>query len=533
MSKFFILETLLLSILICGQLAQAVEFKNIEDIRSLYRVEKAISALPPNQKLRIAILDKAWFGVEAEVGKSLPANTKYILGPVSAPADLKLNHGLRMAQIVTEFLGSTWANKNLNLELYQVYGFTNFKSAIDQLIQNPPDVVLYSEVWELGGNSDGKGFINEQVNRALAAKIKWINAAGNFGDRTYNSNITTLNENWVQLPDQNQSWKITCEAPQDKKCPLRVVLTWNDFKDDSEVGTDRDLDLALADDLLNIIQTSTLKQSADKNESRPGYSKYPREAIFAEVAAGTYFVRIKNVSKNFYAKDRLRLTADGDYIFVDSFDPNESLLNPADNSGVLSIGALDSERTSRSKKLSRPDLWAVSSIILNDGQEFRGTSNAAAIFAASVGLTVAYNKQQGIEVTRADLIDLFGLNFDWHKGQISLNELRFGPINSNCFGGDQSNIKSSQIKKLSSLGGTLVQTTDGWKMMFAFDPWSFFSIKKSFQDDRLMLLSSGDVRSYPRLSPLIPGAIELFARPYEAGLCQVPEQKSGQIIRPF
>lgn len=533
MSKFFMLEVLLLSFIGNAQPAYANEFQNIEEIRSLYRVEKAISALAPNQKLRVAILDKAWLGVETEIGKTLPANTKYVLGPVAVPADLKSNHGLRMAQIVTEFLGTTWANKNLNLELYQVYGFTNFKFAIDQLIQNPPDVVLYSEVWELGGNSDGKGFINAQVNRALAANIKWVNAAGNFGDRTYNTGITTLNENWVKLPDQNQSWKITCEAPKDKKCGLRVVLTWNDFKDDSELGTDRDLDLALTDDLLNIILTSTLKQSADKNESRPGYSKYPREAVSAEISAGTYFVRIKNVSKNFSASDRLRLIADGDFISVDSFDPNESLLNPADNPGVLSVGALDSERTSLSKKLSRPDLWAISSIILKDGQEFRGTSNAAAIFATSVGLTVAYNKQQGIEVSRSDLIDLFGLDFNWEKGQISLNELRFGPLNSNCFGGDQNVLKSSQIKKFSALGGILVQTTDSWKMMFAFDPWNFFSIKKSFQDERLMLLPSGEVRAYPRFSPLIPGAIELFARPYEVDLCQMPEQKAGQIIRPF
>ncbi|MFN7729956.1 MAG: protease [Bdellovibrio sp.] len=514
-------------------LAAPSVFKNISSIRQTYRIDKALAAIPKGQKIKIAILDKAWTGLQAEIGKTLPPTTRFIDGAVPVPTNLTSNHGLRMAQIVSEMLGAVGHKDQVDLRLYQVYGFSNFKQAINALIQDPPHVVLYSEVWEFGGNFDGRGFINQEVNRATNAGIVWVNASGNFGFRTWNSSIKTINEDWVKLPDQNNAWKIICEAPKGKKCPVKVVLSWNDFKDDSEVGTNRDLDLALTDDFLNIIQTSTLKQSDDRNESRPGYSKYPREVVATEVKPGSYFVRVKNASKNFTGNsEMLRLTADGDFLKVDSVDFKESLLNPGDNPNVISVGAIDSERTSRSVRLGRPDLWAVSSIQLDKDNEFRGTSNSAAITAASVALTVAYNSSRGYTLNRQQVLDLLSLPFNWDRGNVSQSTLGFGPASGRCYEQGQWPRAPEAATRLLALGAAIVSTTDGWKVMTAFDPWLIAGLKKVNDDDRLLVRENGYFAAN-RFDPINPGAVEVFQRPTETGLCRRPLFQRGNLLRPF
>lgn len=528
MGKYFILFT---GLTFAATSIAAPLFKNGSALRQTYRFEKALNAIPKNQKIKIAVLDKAWTGYQAEIGKTLPSTTRFINGPVQAPQDLTSNHGLRMAQIVSAMLEATTRPEQVDLRLYQVYGFTNFKAAIDALIQDPPHVVLYSEVWELGGNFDGRGFINNEVNRATNAGIIWVNASGNFGFRTYNTPVRTIKDDWVQLPDLNNSWKIVCEAPKGKKCPVRVVLTWNDFKDDAEAGTNRDLDLALTDDLLNIIQTSTLKQSDDRNEARPGYSKYPREAVSAELKPGTYFARVKNASKNFSGSDALRLTADGDFLKVDSYDLNESLLNPGDNPNVISVGAIDSERTGRSVRLGRPDLWAVSSVQLDADNEFRGTSNSAAITAASVALTMAYNTGRGYNLDRRQVLNLLSLPFNWEQGGTSLRALGFAPQGS-CFQEGGWPRPPEAAARLLALGGVIVSTTEGWKVMTAFDPWIVSGLKRSREQERLIVTPSGYV-SMDRFAPLNPDQVEVFQRPLEAGLCRRPLFTKGNLLRPF
>src|SRR5690606_25780032 len=163
---------------------------------------------------------------------------------------------------------------------------------------------------------------------------------------------------------------------------------------------DKDLDIALTDDFLNIIQSSSLKQSADPKENRPGYSKYPREIIAAEIKTGSYLLRVKNRSSNFSKKDRLRITVDGDGITMPSYSPGESLLNPADNASVITVGASDSDRSSISLSLGKPDLLAPSSIRLTSGEEYRGSSNSAAIVAAGLALL----KSEDTTLTRKELL---------------------------------------------------------------------------------------------------------------------------------
>lgn len=366
-----------------------------------YRNELGFEAwrnLGAGKKVKVAVLDKGFQGWKEQLGVSLPEDTLHVDGPLAADENtIETPHGRLMAEILTSMLwGSPSARNyksavNFELRLYNVGGYTNFKAAIDDLVKNRVDVVLYSEVWELGGNSDGRGFINKEVNRAIKSGVLWINAAGNFSKRTYNGGVQIGADDWLKLPDQNSGLEINCRPQQGAtKCPLRLVLTWNDFKDDTELGTEKDLDLVLTDDLLNVKMVSQLKQTTAAGEAKAGESKYPRESIALEVEPGKYFVKVKARSKTWKNSDQIRITADGDFIEMPRSNSKETLLNPADNPSVVTVGAWDSDRSSRSVKRSKPEIVAPSSVKDQTGKEFRGSSNAAAIVASAAVLLHAH-----------------------------------------------------------------------------------------------------------------------------------------------
>lgn len=498
-------------------------FKNISTLQSSLGFQNYYNSRGSGRPLKVAIFDKGFESYRTEVGRTLPANTVYVPGPVATPPEMKTEHGFRMAQILTALATNNLQEPSVIKEfyLYNVYGYSNFKAAIDDAIRRKIDVISYSEVWEYGGNHDGKGFINAQVSRATSAGITWVNAAGNFELMTYNGAIRTGKDDWVVLPDQNQGLSLRCNASKGQTCPVKVVLSWNDFKDNVDLGTDKDLDLALTDDLLNIIQTSALQQSADAKEERPGFSKYPREILTAELKPGAYLLRVKNRSQNFTSRDRLRITVDGEQVTMPSHSDGESLLNPADNPSVITVGALDSERSSVSKRLGKPDILTVSSVVLQDGTEFRGSSNATAIVAAAI---VRARYQDESLRKPQDLIRAISFHYDWNEGGLSLRDLYFGPTRgASCFQAIEWSAAPEYVKQVLHRGGVLVETSQGVRIMVPFDPLTLTRRgRRAYGNDMILLLPDGTLEVRRRGSPAPEGSSEVFQRPQEAGLCDAP-----------
>lgn len=518
------------SVVIFSVVSQAwagATISNFADIRRSLGLSRLTDRVQDGRTVRVAILDKAFTGVRAEFGRTLPANTRYVPGKVAAPDDLNSDHGVRMAQMVSALVTEDLRHpRRLDLRLYNAFGFTNFRDAIRDAIQQRVDIILYSEVWEYGGNLDGRGFVNAEVDRAVKAGILWVNAAGNFGRTTYNGRIQKGEDSWVRLPDQNRALKLVCRAKSGGGCPAKIVLSWNDFKDDSEEGTDKDLDLALTDDLLNVVQSSSLKQSNDRNETRAGYSKYPREIVGAELKPGTYYLRVKDASGNFGDRDRLRITADGENLEMPSAQTNESLLVPADNPNVLTVGASDSDRSGASARLGKPDLLAVSAVKLSDGNEFRGSSNSAAFTAAVAALI----KLSGERPTRALMMER-AFAFNWDRGLLSLNLLRFAPAGGGCFAdAPQTPNLPSYVSNVLAAGGRLVQTTAGLRIMTAVDPLRLFpDLRRQRLDDMILVTPQGPMIA-ARGGFVPQGAVEVFARPFEAGLCRRPSPAAGRLL---
>jgi hypothetical protein len=361
------------------------------------------------RRVRIAVLDNSFFGYQTEVGERLPASTQYFPG-VTSDADRfedKSMHGLFMAILIHQIVSKSGCQADYQLSLFNSNGLTKFTDAVNSVIRDGYDIVLYSQVWEYGGNGDSRGFIDAIVNKALDAGILWINAAGNFGRLTRIAPVEPMansSGDWVRFSAGNGKWtdavKLRCKAEKDKTCPLRIVLTWNDFKDSPDIGTSKDLDLYLVDTYGEVRESSIFRQSQEPDANDPTARLFPREFLTRMVLPGEYQIKVKIKSKNFTSTDRLRITASGAGIEMLNPSIGETMLPPADDPRVLDVGALDDPGTSISKKMNRPDVFLPSVILLKDGSTPFSTSVAAAVAA---GMSVLY-LGTGVEKTKSAVL---------------------------------------------------------------------------------------------------------------------------------
>ena len=508
---------------------------------NLRRISEELNILPyfksnPEQKIKIAILDNGFRLAKEEIGKSLPANT--ILHAPKLPLDgEEEDHGFYMARLLWSLLSQNGKFDQFapsELHLYTTFGFTNFKAAVEDAIQQKVDIILYAQTWEYGGNFDGKGFINSVVDTALDAGIIWVNSSGNFGRTTYNTTIKDGVDHWISLPGKNQSVEIRCEKNPKGTCPLRAVLSWNSFADNTEIGTDKDLDFFLTDDTLDIIKSSNLVQTVNPPSNQTGYTKYPREIITAELKPGLYFLRAKNRSLNFSSADRMRITASGDFITMKNPSMDETLLPPADNARVITVGSLDSDKTSMSKTFRKPELWTNSLVQLSSKDSYLGTSNSAAMVAAGIAVL----KSLKPELDRDAILRLLKNRSEHNGGNgLPLEDLGFSFTGENCFAPselDEYQLPPHVLHAI-NFGGTLVETTAGLKILFPFDPIRLLpGYSRNYPND-ILAYGPGGAGLFPRsaLWNLPAGIIELLEFPSEQTICGQSQNrlKIGQAFR--
>ena len=267
--------------------------------------------------------------------------------------------------------------------LLNTNGFTNFKWAIDEVIRLGVDIVLYAQVWEYGGNVDGEGFINAEVQRALDRGITWINAAGNFGLSTFHSPVKVRPDLNVTLPHEQQTIRLHVAQ---NFTPVKIVLAWNDFADTSEHHTRQDLDLILEDAYGREIDASRLLQEGRAPAGDRRYSSHAREIIRTTLDQGEYRLRVRAKSDNFDAASRLRITADGFGVTLLDRTTEQTILMPADHRGVLAIGASDSANSGEGFGRHKPELLVPSAVVFADGTRITGTSAASAIAAGAIAV---------------------------------------------------------------------------------------------------------------------------------------------------
>lgn len=520
--------------------AHALEspFTNIDQIVEQLQAKQLLSSGSGQTPVRIAILDNGFKNFELEVGKSLPKATVFHTGPVVSPETQTEEHGTAMAQIVAGILDrASGGSFSYELHLYSAYGYSNFSSAINDAIAKHVDVILYSQVWEYGGFGDGAGFINQVVNKATSSGILWINAAGNFAKGTYQSTIQAGADRWVKLPGPSNSVRVQCQKNSGEKCHVRLVLAWNDFNNDVNVGTDKDLDFWLMDQNLRVVRSSNLKQQRDFPDGQQGMSKYPREIIEGDIEAGTYLVRVEVRSSNFSSSDQMRITMSGDSVVLLDSTAETEPLNPADNASVITVGAQDSEMSSRGNR--KPEVLLPSLIEMNDRNTYKGSSNSAAMFAA----VAAIYKSIDTSITRTTLLQKWNNHSGSHPQQpipqptpapqptpvvqpqpapqpqpvpqptvipapplpdampgngLPLQYLNFGSTGDNCFERTVIQDPPYSLVQLLRDGGIAVKTTAGTKVIVSVDPLSIiFGLRRVNMNDMVVATDRGYF-IYPR-----------------------------------
>jgi len=383
----------------------AIEIDNLKQLRDsvgLTQVKTKPSAL---SNIRIAVLDNGFSGFTAGNGE-LPDCTKIIQGP--GIAEKLTPHGLLMAKTLWNMTGQTDPSICApEITLVNAHGYTNLVAAIDWVIENQIDIVVYAINWEYGGNFDGKGFINKEVNRAIDAGVMWINAAGDYQGLVYEDQISVGSNFGLEFtPENNRGRKkdtIRFKNNLDNN-DIKVVLSWNDFSESESYATTDDLDIKIYDGDGNEVASGERIQSGSQDESdeSENYSQHAREIVFLRNAKrDEYFITIDQMSSTIMAsKFRITLVPDtyGSMEWLDKRVKGQVMI-PADNPKVIAVG--DTSPVSASGATSdgrlKPDiLMPISRVEFSDGTKPFGTSFGAAIFGgiAAVMKSIDYSLTQ-------------------------------------------------------------------------------------------------------------------------------------------
>lgn len=172
-------------------------------------------------------------------------------------------------------------------------------SAVDWLIAQGVDVINYSNTVSWIGPGDGTSAhaINrlEMVDRAVAAGITWINAAGNNGHRNWKGSYSDLDGDGYLEFDPATAVIDAGAISGSELNPfelglgelLSVQIRWDGVWGTATTnGTDRDLNLVIYDPTMTEVASSTFIQDG-------GFGTVPVEYTFRIAAvAGTHYVAI-------------------------------------------------------------------------------------------------------------------------------------------------------------------------------------------------------------------------------------------------
>ena len=392
---------------------------NADDVRRKLGLLPDYSAVPGLKDVKVAVLDAGFAGVNGKRAY-LPATAVVVenydadfirlfnLGdPAFArPFAAGNAHGRLMAQLVWATTGS--APDGPQFYLLNANGPTMFRRAVRYAVEAKVDVILFSGTFEGAGNYDGRGPINAAVGEAVAAGIVWVNAAGNGGGMVHNGPVVVGADGFLRFRNTPLPAALRFTNRFDENA-VTVTLTWNDYRDAEDFGTDKDLDLVVEDATGRVVGESKLTQVPAVRAAGDGETRNPREKLvladLPAVAAGQeYRIRVKARGKNFGPRDRVRVLiaaakntpftdpATGRTAFPVEFldaTPGGEIFPPADHPGVLTVG--DPSRTSATGPTAdgrvKPDVvLPAAPARFTNGDEAAGSSNAAAYFAGVVAV---------------------------------------------------------------------------------------------------------------------------------------------------
>jgi hypothetical protein len=404
---------------------------NMDEIRRGLGLLPDYAEPPRLKEVKVAVLDSGFAGVGG--GRPyLPQNAilvehydrdfirRFGLGDpdFARPFVPGENHGRLMAQLVWATTGSQ--PDGPQFLLLNANGPTLFRRAVRYAIEAKVDIIVFSGTFDGAGNYDGRGPLAATVDAAAAAGIIWVNAAGNMGGRVYNGPVNITPDGFLRFPNNPHPTALRFTNRFDEN-PITITLTWNDYRETEDAGTDKDLDLIVEDATGRVVGESKLTQVPAGRVAGEGETKNPREKLTLTDLPGVvpgeeYRIRVFARGNTFGPRDRIRvlLSAAKDapfpdprtgrmiapVEFVDASSVGE-VYPPADHPGVLTVG--DISRSSAVGPTAdgriKPDVVLGQAVArFSNGEEYVGSSNAAAYFAGVVA--VLRSQERGLTTTQ-------------------------------------------------------------------------------------------------------------------------------------
>jgi hypothetical protein len=397
--------------------------KGLESLRKLYEVIAEYSSPERLSEVKVAVLDEGFGGVTAaDIHKYLPANTKiFDLKDSTMPGISPMGdsiHGLHMAQIV-------WAMSGLNKNgpqfgLFNVNGPDNQIAAIKALLDWGAHIVVQSANFEMFGNMNGTGWINEHVEHAKSKGVIWLNTVGNYRDLVYNGAVAmdTRNE-FVTFASGEKYLRFRNKVALNK---IKIILNWNSYSVGNSLftrprGTDKDLDLFVGldgdvdgqgDQRWKAVSTDRQVVALDE-KPKPEETLYAREVAFLTADVNPkrdYLIAVKRRAGEFNSShDKLRVTVYPQSLDKRTFDnpmtkekevlfsfesatKGFEVMTPADGVGLTvgSAGASSSLGPTLDLR-GKPEILTLNNdVLFSDMTVFEGESASNAIIGGVVAL---------------------------------------------------------------------------------------------------------------------------------------------------
>ena len=237
------------------------------------------------------------------------------------------NHGTLLAEAVMDIAPEA------SLYLATPWSLGDLQTATDWMISQGVSVIVHGVTYSFDGPGDGTSPFSDSplktVDRAVAGGIVWVNAAGNYYQRTWfgTYSILTSGSSRFLVFDGTDVFN---DLTLDSGGTATVELRW----EDSWQSASRDLDLTIWDqDAQDIVE-----DSSDPQQGRVG--QVPYETLTCRYPCdGRYAVIVSHYSGS--APGWIQLIVSGDVGSIEYYTGNGSIPNPAEsaNPGMLAVGA--------------------------------------------------------------------------------------------------------------------------------------------------------------------------------------------------
>ncbi len=276
------------------------------------------------KRIKVAVIDCGFNLSNPEISGHIVENKSFLVdGDITGE---NCRHGTATAEIVVDVA------PNVSLYLYNVETELELENATNYAISQGVNIISMSMGW-FTGKYDGTSPIDEMVDSARQKGILWVNSAGNEAQKHWDGNFTPAsNSNYSRwntfIPN---STDIFNEINFTAGSPIEIYLSWNDWTSYPNYPN-QDLNLYLYNSTGYIVAWSTNLQDGS------GYTT-PTEFIpYVPTYTGPYYIGIYNYNTTRNVHIQLFIGTETDYKL--EYDvANNSLINPADANGSLTVGA--------------------------------------------------------------------------------------------------------------------------------------------------------------------------------------------------